>query len=579
MAAEEKKFHALAFLSNLIAFVLLATLLALGVYVNVKNILVGNISTNGYNVIKLNTTYWNVACTIVGTAVGFLAAVALANQDERITRSQLARDRGVMALFLRPLTLRRGLDQISHLHVPPERTLLLILTIAAALTNAAVVALFGIRSTTERIVNPSASYPLAALNATFFESDQDGAVLAAGSPTFSSEVSQLSGFLYKAAYINGLINRGQYVPFNTPEVPYIPEQGSIGDTVYAGLNTGGVGLNVSSYLQYSGVTDGFEMPAEYGFDKLQAGVFGTNVSVSCQNATASYTTVGTRVNIGFVTVMAVGKPNGPNITVFNNLQGDLIITSLVIGSAVTVNSDTGEPVHTLVIPDFGLQTAFVLECSYDGQEYMANVSVASSVSPLQIDAEALPGPVIGPEVKQRLANMTHNMLAFGGMGGDLARGFIDADYNSDGTNNTNMASTLETVIEQLGEAYISLLRQQVERSNLYKGNDASDSNGSELQLFVTVVRLGGGQYGWLAILGVLLIGSLWGTMRACGGRAMVGFDAQNNVQLLRSTLHNTDIRDRTKVRYENDFVVLTGGTILKNEPNGSEAKDSIGVAS
>ena len=579
MAAEEKRFHALAFLSNLIAFVLMATLLALGVYVNVKNILVGNISTNGYNVIKLNTTYWNVACTIVGTAVGFLAAVALANQDERITRSQLAGDRGVMALFLRPLTLRRGLDQISHLHLPPERTLLLILTIAAALTNAAVVALFGIRSTTERIVNPSASYPLAALNATFFESDQDGAVLAAGSPTFSSEVSQLSGFLYKAAYINGLINRGQYVPFNTPEVPYIPEQGSIGDTVYAGLNTGGVGLNVSSYLQYSGVTDGFEMPAEYVFDKLQAGVFGTNVSVSCQNATASYTTVGTRVNIGFVTVMAVSKPNGPNITLFNNLQGDLIITSLAIGSAVTVRSDTGEPVHTLVIPDFGLQTAFVLECSYDGQEYMANVSVASSVSPLQIEAEALPGPKIGPEVKQRLANMTHNMLSFGGMGGDLARGFIDADYNSDGTNNTNMADTLETVIEQLGEAYISLLRQQVERSNLYKGNDASDSNGSDLQLYVTVVRLGGGQYGWLAILGVLLIGSLWGTVRACGGRAMVGFDAQNNVQLLRSTLHNTDIRDRTKVRYENDFVVLTGGTISKSEPNGSEAKDSIGVAS
>lgn len=582
MAAEEKRFHALAFLSNAIASVLLASLLALGVYVNVKNILVGNISTNGYHVANINTTYWNVACTIVGTAVGFLAAIALANQDERITRCQLAGDRGVMALFLRPLTLRRGLDQIAHLHLPPERTLLLILTIAAALTNAAVVALFGIRSTTERIVNPTASYPLAALNATFFISDGDGAVLPAGSPTFNSELSLLSGFLYKAAYINGLITRGQYVPFSSPEVPYIPEQGSIGDTVYAGLNTGGVGLNVSSYLQYSGDTDGFDMPGDYEFDKLKAGVFGTNVSVSCQNATASYTAVGTRVNIGFVTVMAVSKPNGPNITLFNNLQGDLIDTSLAIGSAVTIESDTGDPVHTLVIPDFGLQTAFVLECSYDGQEYMANVSVASSVSPLQVEGEALPGPVIGPEVKQRLANITHNMLSFGGMGGDLARGFIDANYNSDGTNNTEMANTVETVVEQLCEAYISLLRQQVERSNLYKGNDASSGNGSNLQLYVTVLRLGGGQLGWLAVLGVLLIGSLWGTVRACGGRAMVGFDAQNSVQLLRSTLHNPGIRDRTRLRYENDLVVLTEGTISKHEPNGSEAKEakaSIAVAS
>ena len=141
------------------------------------------------------------------------------------------------------------------------------------------------------------------------------------------------------------------MPFFTPEAPYIPEQGSIGGTIYAELNTGGVGLNVSSYLQYSGNTDGFDMPAEYEFNELQAEVFGTNISVSCQNATASYTEVGTRVDIGFVTVMAVSKPNGPNITVFNNLQGGLIDTSLVIGSAVMVESDTGEPIHSLVIPD------------------------------------------------------------------------------------------------------------------------------------------------------------------------------------------------------------------------------------
>ena len=110
----------------------------------------------------------------------------------------------------------------------------------------------------------------------------------------------------------------------------------------------------------------------------------------------------------------------------------------------------------------------------------------------------MPGPVIGPKVKQRLANLTHNMLAFGGMGGDLARAFIDADYNSDGTNNTAMAAVLETVIEQLGEAYISLLRQQVERSNIAKDGNDSSGNGSDLQLYVTVLCLGGGQYGWLA---------------------------------------------------------------------------------
>ena len=581
MAAEEEKFHPLAFLSNAMAFVSLATLFALGVYVNVKSILVGHISTNGYQVVNLNTTYWNVACTIVGTAVGFLAAVAFANQDECITRRQLAGDRGVMALFLRPLTLRRGLDQIARLHLLPERTLLVVLTIAAALTNAAVVALFGIRSTTERIVNPIASYPLAALNETFDYSGPHGGEFPLGSPASHSVSSQLNGFLYKAAYINGLITTAEYSPFN-PYIPYIPEQGSIGDTIYAGLNTGGVGLNVSSYLQYSGVTDGFDMPAEYGFNYLQAGVFGTNISLSCQNASASYTTVEIEVDMAFLIVMAVGKPNGPNITVIEN-PDDRSLGSLVIGSAVTIESDTGEPVHSLIIPDFLSRTAFVLECSYDGYEYMANVSVDSSVSPLRIEAEAYPGPVIGPYVKQTLANITDRMLSLSGTGGDLARGFIDASYNGDGMNNTVMAGVLETVIEQLCEAYISLLRQQVERSNIIKGDPgslvASIGDGSVLQLYVTVLRLGGGQYGWLAILGVLLFGSFWGTVRACGGRAMVSFDTHNSVQLLRSTLHNTNIGDRTRVRYENGFVVLTEGTVSKQEPNGSEAKDSIGVAS
>ena len=163
MAVGEETFHPFAFPSNVTAFLCLATLLSLGVYVNVKSILVGHTSTYGLQVVNLNTTYWNVACTIVGTAVGFLATTAFANQDECITRRQLAGDRGATALFLRLLSLRRGLDQITRLQLLPERTLLVVSTVAAALTNAAVVALFGIRSTTERIVNTIASYPLAAL--------------------------------------------------------------------------------------------------------------------------------------------------------------------------------------------------------------------------------------------------------------------------------------------------------------------------------------------------------------------------------------------------------------------------------
>ena len=106
-------------------------------------------------------------------------------------------------MFLRPLTIKRGVEQILRLQFPVRRTLLVLLTVATALTSAATVALFGIRSVVEEIVNPGASFALAGLNGTFFIQDKHGAVFPAVSPTLVPPSSQLSGFLYRAAYITG----------------------------------------------------------------------------------------------------------------------------------------------------------------------------------------------------------------------------------------------------------------------------------------------------------------------------------------------------------------------------------------
>ena len=564
MTQVEKKPHGVAVFTNLTTTVLLAALLALGVYVNINTIIVGNDSTNGYKTVNLDTTSWNIACTVIGTAVGILAAVAFASQDDCITRRELASDRGVVAMFLRPLTVKRGAEQVYRLQFPFERTLLVILTIATALMSAAVVALFGIHASKEVIVNPSSSYPLAGLNGTFFENGRNSGLFPAGSPTHSSVTSQLSGFLYKASYIMGQKMRGTYTPFQI-YTSYIPEQGPLGDTIYATLNTGGVGLNVSSYLQYSGQTNGFSMPSKYEFNNLHASVFGTHVNVSCDNVTSDYSVV--HEDVERVSILWVGKPDGPNLTLFNNLEGSGIVTSLAIGSYVSVDSVTGEPLHTLAISDFIDETALVLDCTYSGREYIANVSVASPVSPLTIDSEGIQGPFIGPIVKQQLANTTHGMLALGGMGGVLARGFIDAAYNEDGENNTSIASALETVIGQLGEAYFSLLRQEVERSNIDPG-DPSLMHDSELRLYVTVPRLGGAQYGWLAVLGLLLIGSLVGTVRTCLHAKAVAFEAQDVVKLL-STLHDASIRDKTRIKYEDGLVVLPMGDDMNGDPQKS----------
>jgi hypothetical protein len=196
-----------------------------------------------------------------------------------------------------------------------------IFTIAAALMSATVVALFGIRANAEEIVNPVASRPLRALNSTFSVSDWGRC----GSPVDNSVRSQLSGFLYKAAYITGRKMKNNY------EIgpPYLPEQGPLGHTIYGKLNTGGIGLNMSSYLQYSESPHGFSMPRKFEFNELRASVFSTHVSVSCQS---------TDVDIGHVRVMAVGKPDGSNITLFNGLQSyKYHQTLLIIGTAVTVD--------------------------------------------------------------------------------------------------------------------------------------------------------------------------------------------------------------------------------------------------
>ncbi|KAI4179405.1 MAG: hypothetical protein LQ346_007201 [Caloplaca aetnensis] len=295
------------------------------------------------------------------------------------------------------------------------------------------------------------------------------------------------------------------------------------------------------------------MPAQFEFNELSALVYGTQVNVSCQDTTSEYTISSSDVER--VTLIYAGKADGPNITLLGDLDGYKILTTLAIGSAVTVSAETGEPIHTLVIPEYITESALVLECTYSGREHLTNVSVASPASPLVIGDIVQQGPFIGPLVKQRIANVTHGLLSVGGQGGNLARGFIDAEYNADGLNNTDMASALERVIEQLGEAYFSVLRQQVERSNIAKGSPSSVFE-SELRLYVTVSRMGGAQYGWLAVLGILLLASLMGTFRTCASRKAVGFEAQDAVALL-SRLLDDPIRDTTRLTYKDKFTVLT----------------------
>lgn len=176
-------------------------------------------------------------------------------------------------------------------------------------------------------------------------------------------------------------------------------------------------------------------------------MFGTSVEVMCQNATAEYSTVEARVGDSQVYVDAIGKNGGgPNITTFNRV-GDAAWSFLSIASGVTIDPDSGEPTHMLAISWFGQSSAFVLECTYSGCKYLADVSVGSPVSPLIINGETSQGPILGPLVKQRIANVTDYLLE--NTGGNLAQGFIDAEYNPMGGVDDNTIAAIEIVIVNL----------------------------------------------------------------------------------------------------------------------------------
>jgi hypothetical protein len=425
-------------------------------------------------------------------------------------------------------------------------SLLVLLTLTAALSSATVVALFGMRSVSDVIVNPASSFGLAAFYSPLFFQDKDGGLSGEGNwgnPFNTPVKGSLVSFLYRAAYMTGLKARGAY---DANRRIHPPEQGQVGSNIYETLYTGGIGLNVSSYLQYTGMTEGFSMPANFSFNKLEAIVYGTHVNVTCMDVTSEYSLNTDRMKIeaieGRLEVMTARKSGGPNFT-FSHLSIDE--PRLEIEPSVVIDRNNSRP--TLFLAVRGRSLFHILGCTFTGREYRASVSVASASSPLRLSHEVDQGPVLDPIVQQRLANTSQILFGHDGVG--VIQGLLDAGvgFGSSGDYEV-MISSLQTVIEQFGEAYISCIRQTFEKSNLATSGVLENiSKGSSLRLHVTIIRLGGASYGWLTVFVILLLGTLIGIARICTYRTMADFDAQDAVKLLQSTLQTTAISDTSAI--------------------------------
>ncbi|KAF9890832.1 hypothetical protein FE257_005403 [Aspergillus nanangensis] len=268
------------FASDLLAALTVTLLLSLAVYVNVTHPVVGKVSTPGFPAIDVNASQWNIACAVLGTAVRILVTGALAYHDGLLTREAILSDQGVVS-YLRPLTITRAIAQTKRGWHHTTRMILLIFTIAATLSTTATVAIFGVDNVDELLLNPSASWPLATTlgSAAFFASPE--------TQTDAYTLATLDSFLFKIAYIEALKAKGWY---NSEDLKaWLPESGALGDTLYPSLRTGGIGLNTSSYIAYSGhLRNGFNVPATYIFNELHGRVFGTHINVKCTEATHTF---------------------------------------------------------------------------------------------------------------------------------------------------------------------------------------------------------------------------------------------------------------------------------------------------
>lgn len=537
-----------ACLNGLVA-ALIAVLLGFAVKLKIQLVV---ISEPGDSFSTLSTTpaTWNVGVTIVGTVVGILASIAFSAQDAFLSRLGLVSQRGVSAIFLRPLTTMRGFQQLVRGEFNPERTALVILTLGTALTSAATVALLSVQTVIHDETNTSPSFPLAFYNSTdnFDMTDSQGAVIGLDISTATTLILYVNSFIYRCAFING---QAEAPPL--PERPYLPEQGLLGQTTYSNLWTSGVGINANSYMSFSGPTANFPLPLNYTFRSLTGRVYGTTVNVTCENRTSSYSVdnLGLVSNGVLVTASKVGLEKGfdTNITMYLPTR---VSDILPMGFNLTYTPTTGpvtdaDPTHVVLVTDWMGNNAEVFECSYQGREVLVEVAISGPADPLIVGKIVDEGPFIGPAVKELIAQTLNEIIGANGGGSVLSKAFVNAKYNDDGGNTTaEFGNVMGRVLSQAGQAIISVLRQPIEIANLY---DPPPSQGAYVTMSFAVQRVGGGNYGWFAVYGAVLLGALIGLFRALFGGNAVAFEAQDAVILLGQTLGDSSMRSTTKVKF------------------------------
>ncbi|KAK9330746.1 hypothetical protein V1520DRAFT_117751 [Lipomyces starkeyi] len=160
------------------------------------------------------------------------------------------------------------------------------------------------------------------------------------------------------------------------------------------------------------------------------------------------------------------------------------------------------------------------------------------------------GPSIDANIKWILSNMTRVYKPWL-RDGSLADGW--------GQNNAVSADLLSTILSELGEVYFSLIRQNIEIANMYREESEMYNNGSRVNMVITVLKLGGGAYGWLTVYAVQLTSALLGVFRTLRRKNILPWEVQDPVQILQRSLQHSSINESSRLRFRQQFEIFRDG--------------------
>ncbi|ETS78044.1 hypothetical protein PFICI_10106 [Pestalotiopsis fici W106-1] len=358
----------------------------------------------------------------------------------------------------------------------------------------------------------------------------------------------------------GSISREKYVRERHQGQTEVRRTYRIGDTTYQGIRTNGIGVNMASFQEYfltgldkdrilrdHGYNTSWINAPDYRFGSLEAMVYGTEMTVVCEDVTNKFDVQAGLGTVKHTTSKPGSKPNATPLAVAYDVSNSQlgiywhIFHELGQDFKVTPYRKVFSPEQYIVITDSSkklFQDVSVLECSYKGDDFVTKINMRpdgieirgrdTNRNKLKTSHLNLVNQAISPVLEDATGPLQHALkearVAWAGR-----RGRTQYD-------NFVMLSMVQDVLTDLASGYWSLMRQQIETSmglpsalldskrqkqyeklGLYNGH-----------LHGSYTRLGGSLWGLIlpSLLLVLPLFSLWRMLLALFIDKIIDFRAR-----------------------------------------------------